>query len=285
MFRDDEKGRLIPIKQNFLGKDACIPGTYRGKRRDFCIADGLSTENLEAGLRDRALDYFRERNIFWHDGKGPGKNLPSNHLCCSQSFCINSWLPFVTEPTALGEALSKLGYPVQEMLPFEADKPMADGAPPAVAFEWIGEHNYLGEHAGKHIAECTGRSRGRLFTSADFAFRFRRKDGAIQIVLGEWKYTEYYSIGEDACLRFGDSGTDRLLIYAGEFKKPGCQIRFCDGVNPADLFYDPFDQLMRLQLLASAMERTREMGARIVSVLHVAPKANGELRRRVTPRF
>jgi hypothetical protein len=35
--------------------------------------------------------------------------------------------------------------------------------------------------------------RGANATSADFALRFRRYDGRIELVLGEWKYTEFYS--------------------------------------------------------------------------------------------
>lgn len=46
----------------------------------------------------------------------------------------------------------------------------------------------MGEHIGKRGA----RTRGANYTSADFAFRFRRNDDQIQLVLGEWKYTEEY---------------------------------------------------------------------------------------------
>ena len=48
------------------------------------------------------------------------------------------------------------------------------------------------------------------------------------------------------------------------------------------LFFDPFDQLMRQQLLCSSMERHREMDADVVSLLHVAPMANRQLLARVT---
>ena len=41
-----------------------------------------------------------------------------------------------------------------------------------------------------------------------------------------------------------------------------------------DLFFEPFDQIMRLQLLASAMERNGELEADIVSVLHIGPRSN-----------
>ena len=39
---------------------------------------------------------------------------------------------------------------------------------------------------------------------------------------------------------------------------------------------------MRQQLLCSAMERDREMGADVVSLLHVAPRANRDLLNRIT---
>ncbi len=46
-------------------------------------------------------------------------------------------------------------------------------------------------------------------------------------------------------------------------------------------FFEPFYQLMRLQLLAQEMEAGdlgREMEADVVSVLHICPMANGEFR-------
>jgi len=42
---------------------------------------------------------------------------------------------------------------------------------------------------------------------------------------------------------------------------------------------------MRLQLLASAMEREKEMDADVVSVLHIAPKSNRELVNRITSHY
>ena len=71
---------------------------YRGSRREFCLHEDFSAENLEAGIRDGALSYFADRSIGWHDGKGPAG--PSNHLCCSQSSCVNFWFPFVQAPTS-----------------------------------------------------------------------------------------------------------------------------------------------------------------------------------------
>ena len=166
-----------------------------------------------------------------------------------------------------------------EMLPFYLDKKLPDGSYPYVAFEWIGERNYLNEIRSRKVAPDRGRSRGANFTSLDFAFRFRRTDGRIQIVAGEWKYTEFYT--RNVNLRFSRSNTDRLdRIYRKHLEQPDCQIK--DSVKSEDLFFDPFDQLMRQQLLCTAMEREQEMGAEIVSLLHIAPKANRELLNRLT---
>ena len=249
---------------------------YRGSRREFCLHEDFSTENLDAGVRDAALAYFEDRSIGWHDGK---RNGPSNHLCCSQSCCVNFWFPFVQAPEELGAVLRSLGYDVEAMLPIDSDRSLPNGCRPFVAFEWIGERNYLGELRRGEVAPDEGRTRGASFTSLDFCFRFRRSDGLTQVVAGEWKYTEYYRKGAD--LRYSRAKTDRLDgIYREHLVKSDCQI--VGNVPLESLFFDPFDQLMRQQLLCTAMERCREMDADVVSLLHIAPEANRELMGSVT---
>ena len=82
-------------------------------------------------------------------------------------------------------------------------------------------------------------------------------------------------------MRFSGKGTDRLEIYKPSLEAADCQIRL-SGLSQEALFFDPFDQLMRQQLLCSAMEREGEMDADIVSLLHMAPKSNREFVNRVT---
>lgn len=276
-FREREKTRLVPLKSELFTVEACEEGLYRKERREFCLREDRASENLHANIRKDALDYFRHRNIRWHDGIEDG---PSNHLCCSQSFCVNFWFPFKNAPGPLSTVLRGLGYDVAEMLPFELDRCPSDGAPGYMAFEWIGKRNYLGEHFRGSVAEDGKRKRGQNFTSLDFAFRFRRSDGRTQMVAGEWKYTERYANGRN--IRCSRSGTDRLKkIYAPALAAPDCQI-VLSGVKPEALFFDPFDQLMRQQLLCSAMEHETEMGSDIVSLLHIVPKANRDFVNRVT---
>ena len=137
--------------------------------------------------------------------------------------------------------------------------------------------NLLGERRRGEVAADQNGTRGAGFTSLDFCVRFRRSDGRIQLVAGEWKYTEHY--GKDSDLRYSRAGTDRLGIYREHLERPDCQV--AGNASVESLFFDPFYQLMRQQLLCTAMERCGEMEAEIVSLLHVAPRANKELMTRV----
>lgn len=293
-YRDREKFRLIPLKPQLFSPEAIAePGSYKNAPREFCLVEAYSAENLWRGCREEALAYFANRVIPWHDG--PEKaSRPSNHLCCSQTACVNVLMPFRNAPEALAAALRTLDFPVRRILPFEADRPGNDGSPPLegrqvaaggyVAFEWIGTRNYLREGPGGRPAEDNGRSRGQNATSADFAIRFEDLDGQVQLLLGEWKYTESYSVGADKRLgRLGKSETrtDRLVTYLPFLEAEDCPIQLPEGVGPEVLLFDPFDQLMRLQLLAKAMEG-EEVGASKVTVVHVAPEENIDLLERIT---
>jgi hypothetical protein len=272
--REKEKYRDPEFKQALFSKDAQARGTYKGHAYDFCLADTHSAENLHQSFRDEAIAYFASRHIRWHDGHG-SKMLPSSHLCCSQSCCVNFLFPMQSNDRLLA-AVFKAIYPEMRMpLPMAAGDINAEGGLPYLSFEWIGLTDYLGETRRKPGR----RTRGANYTSADFAFRFQRTDGQIQIVLGEWKYTEYY--GHE------DKGTNqtRLDNYAEAFRRlPGVFI--CkDQELYRGLFFEPFYQLMRLQLLAQEMEANHEMGADIVTVLHVHPAANKEFTERVTSEY
>jgi len=248
-FRDSEKERYVRIKGNLFSKEAQQKGHYNKIEREFCLADEYSYENLYHGIRDAAIAYFLIR------GKRPD-------LIRS---IFNRWYPGI-----------------DEVLPIVEDKPLADGTFPFIAFEWTGKpgEDYLKE------GERKGRTptRGANFTSADFVIRFREKDGRIHIVLGEWKYTEEYGRSYKGA---GRQGETRKRTYAEFFKKSG-------GVFSANtdsdrlyetLFYEPFYQLMRLQLLAQEMQDKHEMDADHVSVLVICPEANQALKDNVTSAY
>ena len=266
-FLETEKERLIAFKAispNFsdAARDA---GTYRGKPRPFCLPNACADENLFSEIREPSMTYFSKYGIKWHDGH---HDMPSNHLCDSQVCCVNFLYPFADKPQALRELLRPLFPDIALTLPIEAGK--------MVAMEWIGRENYLGEKVSRNGR----RTRGANFTSADAAVKFERHDGQVQIVLIEWKYTESYS---SASYKQSRSGTDRTAIYRHLYDRDDFPLRkdLLPGFDA--LFYEPFYQLMRQQLLANEMEKQRELDADIVSLLHICPAANADFQKVTSP--
>jgi hypothetical protein len=277
-FRDKEKARYEQIKEKLFSEEARKNGFYKSIRRPFCLADEYSYENLYQSIRDSAITYSLIRGIPWHDGL-KGRHLPSNHLCCSQSCCVNFLFPLMKRPDLLKAIFSHYYPEMATALPITEDKPLTDKTSPFVAFEWIGKRDYLGETSRKGMS----RTRGANFTSADFTFRFRENNGRVHLILGEWKYTEEYGRSYKGS---GRSGGVRKINYINFFKSPKGVFSINDDKDKLydSLFYEPFYQLMRLQLLAQEMEvcNDREMDADVVSVLHICPESNTEFRENIT---
>jgi hypothetical protein len=266
-FLESEKANQIQFKTNSpsFTEQALSMGVYKDKPYAFCLPIECAEQNLIPEIRESALSHFAEHNIKWHDGQN-GK--PSNHLCSSQVCCVNFLFPFADKPDALAYVLCPVFPEIELMLPVESGR--------YVSFEWIGRENYLGER----IQQNSQRTRGANFTSADSIVMFERKDKKRQVVLIEWKYTESYG---GTFLKFSDSGTDRTGIYKHLFERHDCPIN--KDILPSfdSLFYEPFYQLMRQQFLAQEMEKAHELGADIVSVLHIAPAQNYDFRKVTSP--
>jgi len=262
-FLETERVRQAEFKASsrYFSEAARPDGTYRGKPRSFCLPLDRAEENLFLDIRQTAPAYFAAQSIKWHDGRSGN---PSNHLCDSQVCCVNFLFPFADKPRALAEVLRPIFPGLREMLPVENAH--------YVAFEWIGQENYLGERVSRNGQ----RTRGANFTSADAAVLFERDDGKRQMVLIEWKYTESYSTTP---LRVSRSGTDRTEIYRPLYRRDDCPIKRDLLPDFDSLFYEPFYQMMRQQLLAHEMEKAHELGADTVSVLHLAPARNADFRR------
>jgi hypothetical protein len=266
-FLKDEKPEQATFKANapYFSDGARTEGYYKNHPYPFCLPRDHATENLFPGIRQPILDYFSRNKIKWHDGQ---HGNPSNHMCDSQVCCANFLFPFYDQPAALAALLRPI-YPFIEcMLPIE------DGQ--YVAFEWIGQRNYLGEK----ISRNGQRTRGANFTSADAAVLFKRNDGRRQIALIEWKYTESYY---PTWLRYARSGTDRTTIYQHLFFADDCPL--AKELIPSfdSLFYEPFYQFMRQQFLAHEMEKAEELGASVVSLLHLSPAHNRDFTRTTSP--
>ena len=257
-FADCEKEHQSAFKASSTSISAAGrgDGIYKEKPRTFCLPQDHADENLFPGIRSRAIDFFEEYRILWHQGEG---RFPSNHLCSSQVCCVNFLFPFHDKPDALRALLLPVYPTIRRMLPVEEKS--------FVTFEWIGRWNYLREKEPKSGI----RTRGANCTSADACVRFEEKDGRVHTVLIEWKYTESY---EPVSLSTSSHGTDRTAIYAHLYERADCPLNKQLITNFADLFYEPFYQFMRQQFLAFAMETAREDGADIVSVLHIAPRRN-----------
>lgn len=266
-FLETEKRRQARLKavSPYFSEAARSDGVYKGKPRPFCLPLDCAEENLFSEIRQNALAYFAAQSIKWHDGRN-GK--PSNHLCDSQVCCVNFLFSFADKPDTLVKVLRPIFPGLREMLPIE------DGR--YVAFEWIGRENYLGEK----IPWSGKRTRGANFTSADAAVLFERDDGKRQMVLIEWKYTESYG---SVSLKVARSGTDRTEIYRPLYLHADCPLNKDLLPSFDSLFYEPFYQLMRQQMLAREMEKAHELGADVVSVLHIAPEQNTDFHKITSP--
>lgn len=247
-----------------FSETARLPGVYKTRARTFCLPEELSVENLCPDIRQAAPTFFTKHAIKWHDAQ---QRNPSNHMCDSQVCCVNFLYPFADKPEALAALLRPI-FPSLERIA------QIDGQ--YVTFEWIGLENYLKEK----ISHNGTRTRGANFTSPDAAVVFDRTDGLRHIVLIERKYTESYG-GAD--LSIAASGTDQRDIYRWLYEDPCCPLdrSLIPSFNP--LFVEPFYQLMRQQFLAWRMELANELGANVVSVLHIAPRANADFLRVTSP--
>lgn len=252
-FLQAERKRQAAFKQtpSFFTDKARSDGLHRGHSYPFMLPEECAQENLFVGIRSEAQNYFSQNGIHWH---------MLNHLCSSQVCCVNFLYPFMDQPHALAELLRPVYPTLRRMLPIESPEQF-------VAFEWIGEQNYLGERVSRN----GNRTRGANFTSADAMVLFEHDDGLRQIVLIEWKYTESYA---SVSKKIADSGTDRTAIYRHLYDRDDCPFDKNSLPGFDALYYEPFYQLMRQQFLAHEMERAHELDAAIVSVLHITPAHN-----------
>lgn len=265
-FEERARQRASEWKQrtSALPDDARGPAPYirDGRpvgRYPYCLPASLSSYNLLPEVRAEALKRFAAARIAWQasiDGR------PTNHLLSSQVQCVNALMQMSGSPRLVVAGFGEV-LPISEPLPIEDSR--------YLTFEYIGAADHLGE-----AKPASARERGRFCTSADAAIRYRRPDGGIEVALIEWKYTESYD-GRPLTR----SRSDRLDRYRPLFEDPNGPLR-TDVIPYADLFVEPFYQLMRQQLLADAMERSGELGADTVRVLHVAPAANAELQQSLT---
>lgn len=268
-FKETEKQRQAAFKQTsaYFSQGAKADGLYKNLPRAFCLPTTHTAENLFAQIRQPAISYFASHAIQWHNGIGQS---PSNHLCDSQVSCVNLLFPFADKPDALAALLKPVFPTLKRVLPIDSR------SGEYITFEWIGAENYLKERVGRGGK----RTRGANCTSADAAVKIEHQDGTTQFVLIEWKYTEAYS---PASYKRSASGTDRTTIYRHLYERDDFPLDKTRLPNFDALFFEPFYQFFRQQCLAHEMERAHELGADMVSLLHIAPAGNRDFTRVTSP--
>jgi hypothetical protein len=237
---------------------------------EFILPVEHAALNVWAPIRDEVCAYFRANDVAWHDGDNqdygpraaPG---PSPHLLDSQVCAVNFWWGLARRPAALAAVLRSVFADLDHVVARAPDEPL-------VVPEWIGLSNYLGERGA--------RRRGAYATSADFLVIYADAAGGRHGLLLESKYTESYE--PDRWRRTSERGTDRAAIYRAELERPDGPLRDDVGVGIEDMLIEPFDQHLRQQLLARAMERAGESGLRSVTCFHVSPRLNAAFHEGVT---
>jgi hypothetical protein len=251
-----------------LPRAARKPGLYRNRMYPFCLPLQYAAYNLYHEVRDDALDIFNRHNIVWHSSALPG--LPSNHLCSSQVFAVNLLFPFIDKPSALADALRPYFPDILQMLPVEDKR--------YIAFEWIGDINYLKEEP--KVSDY--RQRGAGNTSIDAMMMYQGISGEKVMLLVEIKYSESYGT---AYKRFRSDGTDRLENYEEFFFSPTSPVNRDIAPDLADFMYEPFYQLLRHSLLATQIMKTGKPKVGKVQVVHLTVHRNKDLLKVTSPRF
>ena len=247
----------------FLPDSARPDGTYGSRKTTypFCLPRDQAPHNLLEPVRDEALRVFEKEHIAWHQGVGGG---PTNHLVSSQVQCVNAMGHLMRDEERLRRAFAGV-LDLGRVDAIEEDR--------LVTFEYVGPTRFQGLEDGRL-------RRGAHSTSVDAAFIHQHPDRGRELVLVEWKYTERYGL-RSTSPRATAGDPVRLRRYMHLVSAPEGPIR--DNVlPPSDLLQEPFYQLMRQQLLASALEgRFSRHGIAApqpafdrVVVVHVSPPAN-----------
>ena len=269
-FLSVEKKRQLAwkLKTKTLPREAKVPGLYYSRMFPFCLPLEHAALNLYQGIRDEALALFEREHILWHTSALPG--LPSNHLCSSQVFCVNSLAPFLHQPEALAELLRPFFPDIVRMLPVEGDR--------FVTWEWVDPDNLLGEQPKLG----TERHRGAGNTSIDAIVLYESSKGYNVLLMLEWKYSESYP---SVYARYRSDGSDRAETYRELFYGPLTPINLAVAPRIEDFLWQPFEQLMRQQLLAAQFREVGDPGIDQVRLVHVAVSENKPLRAVTSPKF
>jgi len=251
-----------------LPRGARKHGLYRNRIYPFCLPLEYAGHNLFQEIREDAMATFKKHDIVWHGSALPG--LPTNHLCSSQVFAVNMLFTFIDKPISLADALRPFFPDIHQMLPVEDKR--------YIAFEWIGDINYLNENP--KIGDY--RQRGAGNTSIDAMMMYETTEGKKVMLLVETKYSESYG---SSYKRFRSDGSDRLENYKDLFYNPSSPINQEIAPDLTDFLYEPFYQLLRQSLLATQIIKTGKPKVDKVQVVHLTVNRNKDLLAVTSPRL
>ncbi|MBL8484429.1 MAG: hypothetical protein JNJ60_19700 [Rhodocyclaceae bacterium] len=253
-YREQQRRKLTAMREAFF-KDPGS-GMFFGKERDFVLAAPIV--NLWEGIRYDAVDYFKRNNIgWWQSG---GEDLPTGHLLSSQIACVNHLYAIRQREDLATAVLKGLDHEV------ECAVIVDDGY---VEFEFIGSEK---SEIPRRLNE-KALTRGAHCTSVDAAMIGRLRSGGLRLFLVEWKYTESYP-AESKYIPERAARYDELVRAADS--------PFGGGLKVADLYYEPFYQVMRQTLFAYQSVMVNDHGVGSYKHVHVVPLKNVELRERIT---
>ncbi len=239
-----------------------------GDRNPYLLTVGLEDENLYPSIRgdDGAANFFKERGLKWWRSTRSGDDTdvdgPTRNMASSQIACVNFLLPLADYPDALVALLRELDDDVDDVVTLEyRAKSTGKQVKSLVELEWVGVESTLEE---------AGYQRGAYASSVDALLVAALTNGRRRAYLFEWKYVEEYRGAKYKGA--GKKGETRFGIYRKRYEVPSSP--FDCSIPIAELFYDPFYQLMRFGLLGQKMIEEEEFGLTEAKVVVVCPVEN-----------
>lgn len=242
--------KLIEKKVIFNGDNG--NGKFRNKHYEFVLSN--SNNNLYSPVRDEILEYFKNNNIGWWNGK------LTNHPLSSQIACLNHLFPMRDNKKTILTMVKNFHPDIVDILLIPSDQ----YNPAYIQFEAISNVNHLNE---KNL------TRGSNCTSIDALIYGQNKNGEKTLIIIEWKYIELYGNEDKAS---GESGITRKKRYT-DLINNSQQLR---TETHSAYYYEPFYQLMRQTLWAEQMIAYSDdevVKADDYIHIHVIPKENKEL--------